>query len=135
MAYKRILTIQDISCVGQCSLTVALPIISACGVECAVMPTAVLSTHTQFQNFTFHDLTEEIKPIVDHWEKEKIDFDAVYTGYLGSFEQIRIVSHVIDALKAIDDDSFTLEFNDDESPIVLKCSIPWIAVVMPIRMK
>ena len=97
---KRIVTIQDISCLGKCSLTVALPIISAMGVECAIIPTAVLSTHTMFQNFTFHDLTEEINPIVDHWEKEKIDFDAVYTGYLGSFEQIEIVSGVFEKMKA-----------------------------------
>ena len=97
---KRIVTIQDISCLGKCSLTVALPIISAMGVECAIIPTAVLSTHTMFKNFTFHDLTEEINPIVDHWEKEKIDFDAVYTGYLGSFEQIEIVSGVFEKMKA-----------------------------------
>jgi len=96
---KRIVTIQDISCLGKCSLTVALPIISAMGVECAIIPTAVLSTHTMFKNFTFHDLTQEIEPIVDHWKKEEISFDAVYTGYLGSFEQIEIVSGVFEKLK------------------------------------
>lgn len=85
---KRIVTMQDISCVGKCSLTVALPIISAMGVETAVMPTAVLSTHTAFSEFTFHDLTAEVKPIMDVWKREKITFDAVYTGYLGSFEQL-----------------------------------------------
>mgnify|MGYP003299615164 CR=1 FL=1 len=89
---KRIVTVQDISAVGKCSLTVALPIISACGVECAVMPTAVLSTHTQFSGFTFHDLTDEIEPISEHWQKEGLTFDAIYTGYLGSAEQI---AHVI----------------------------------------
>lgn len=88
---KRIVTIQDISCVGKCSLTVALPIISAMGVETAILPTAVLSTHTQFKNFTFHDLTGEITPISDTWKKEQIDFDAIYTGYLGSFEQINLM--------------------------------------------
>jgi len=97
---KRIVTIQDISCVGRCSLTVALPIISALGCECAVIPTAVLSNHTAFSGFTFCDLTDQISPIVDQWQKEGLIFDAVYTGYLGSFEQIRIVSHVIDRLKA-----------------------------------
>lgn len=97
---KRIVTIQDISCVGRCSLTVALPIISALGIECAVIPTAVLSNHTAFSGFTFCDLTDQIMPIVKQWQKEGLTFDAIYTGYLGSFEQIRIVSHVIDALKA-----------------------------------
>lgn len=88
---KRILTVQDISCVGKCSLTVALPIISAMGVEAAILPTAVLSTHTMFKGFTFRDLTEDITPICDHWKKEQINFDAIYTGYLGSFEQIELV--------------------------------------------
>ncbi len=94
---KRIVTVQDISAVGKCSLTVALPIISACGVECAVMPTAVLSTHTQFSGFTFHDLTGEMRPVAEHWKKEGIDFDAIYTGYLGSEEQIQIVSEMFDS--------------------------------------
>lgn len=96
---KRIVTIQDISCVGKCSLTVALPIISAMGVECGIIPTAVLSTHTMFKNFTCRDLTDEIEPIVAHWQSESIDFDAVYTGYLGSFEQIDIVSSVFKTMK------------------------------------
>lgn len=90
---KRIVTIQDISCVGKCSLTVALPIISAMGIECAVIPTAVLSTHTAFSDFTFSDLTDEIEKISRHWAKEGITFDAVYTGYLGSFRQIDIVKN------------------------------------------
>ncbi len=88
---KRIISIQDISALGKCSLTVALPIISAMGVECAVVPTAVLSTHTQFQGFTFCDLTDEMEPIADHWKREGFRFDAVYTGYLGSFRQVDIV--------------------------------------------
>lgn len=96
---KRIVSVQDISAVGKCSLTVALPIISACGVECAVMPTAVLSTHTQFTGFTFHDLTAEIEPIYSHWKKEGLDFDAIYTGYLGSFDQIRLVEEMAETLK------------------------------------
>ncbi len=91
---KRIVTVQDISAVGKCSLTVALPIISACGVECAVLPTAVLSTHTQFQNFTFHDLTGEMAPITKHWKNEGLTFDAIYTGYLGSFDQIELVEQM-----------------------------------------
>ena len=88
---KRIISIQDISALGKCSLTVALPIISAMGIECAVVPTAVLSTHTQFKGWTFHDLTDEMDPIADHWKKEGFTFDAIYTGYLGSFRQVDIV--------------------------------------------
>lgn len=93
---KRIMTIQDISCVGKCSLTVALPIISAAGVEAGVLPTAVLSTHTAFPKFTFCDLTDEIAPISDTFSELGIDFDAIYTGYLGSFRQLELVSDFID---------------------------------------
>ena len=89
---KRIVTIQDISCFGKCSLTVALPIISAMGVECAILPTAVLSTHTGgFTGFTFRDLTEDIDKISAHWKESGLSFDAIYTGYLGSEEQLRLV--------------------------------------------
>lgn len=91
---KRIVTIQDISCFGKCSLTVALPLISAMGVEAAVIPTAVLSTHTGcgFSGYTFHDLTADIPEIAQHWAKLQLHFDGIYTGYLGSLEQIQIVS-------------------------------------------
>ena len=92
---KRILTVQDISCLGKCSLTVALPIISSMGIEAAVLPTAVLSTHTQFSRFTFRDLTEDIKPILDHWKEENVGFDALYTGYLGSGEQIDLMKGML----------------------------------------
>ncbi len=92
MHYKRVLTVQDISCVGQCSLTVALPIISACGVETCVLPSAVLSTHTGgFTGYTFRDLTEDMPSIAAHWQKEGIAFDAIYTGYLGSTKQVDYV--------------------------------------------
>lgn len=95
MQYKRILTVQDISCVGQCSLTVALPVISACGVETAVLPSAVLSTHTGgFTGYTFRDLTEDMPAIKDHWVKEGLKFDAIYTGYLGSAKQIDYVTDI-----------------------------------------
>ncbi len=98
MSYPRILTIQDISCVGQCSLTVALPIISACGIETAILPSAVLSTHTAgFKGYTFRDLTEDMPGIMSHWVKEGIKFDAVYTGYLGSTKQIEYVSAIMDS--------------------------------------
>lgn len=96
MHVKRILTIQDISCVGQCSLTVALPILSACGLETAVLPSAVLSTHTGgFTGYTFRDLTEDIPAIAAHWKKEGIRFDAFYTGYLGSSHQINYVADIL----------------------------------------
>ena len=88
---KRILTVQDISCVGKCSLTVALPIISAMGIEACILPTAVLATHTAFSEFTFHDLTDEMDVIINSWERQKIDFEAIYTGYLGSEKQIDTV--------------------------------------------
>lgn len=96
---KRIVTIQDISCVGKCSLTVALPIISAMGIEASIIPTAVLSAHTIFEGHTFKDLTNEIAPISEHWKKEGFDFDAIYTGYLGSKKQIDIVSKFFDDFK------------------------------------
>ena len=88
---KRLVTIQDISCVGKCSLTVATPIISAMGVETAILPTAVLSTHTMFKRFTFRDLSSDIPKIAEHWKGENIGFDAIYTGYLGSIEQIEML--------------------------------------------
>ena len=96
---KRIVTVQDISCVGKCSLTVALPIISAMGIETAILPTAVLSTHTMFKNFTCKDLTDQIKPITEHWKQEQVEFGAVYTGYLGSFEQIALMKEMFDDFK------------------------------------
>lgn len=96
---KRLVTIQDISCVGKCSLTVALPIISAMGVETAVIPTAVLSTHTMFKNFTFRDLSSDIPEISKHWKDEEISFDAIYTGYLGSIEQIDILKELFKEFK------------------------------------
>ncbi|MDE7263036.1 MAG: pyridoxamine kinase [Anaeroplasmataceae bacterium] len=95
---KKILTIQDISCMGQCSLTVALPIISAFGIETAVIPTAVLSTHTAFNGFTFHDLTEELPQIQEHWEHEQIRFDGFYTGYIGSIQQIQYIKNMMNRL-------------------------------------
>ena len=89
---KRVVTIQDISCFGKCSITVALPIISAMGIECAIIPTSVLSTHTGgFEGFTFRDLSEDIPKIKEHWKKYKLSFDTIYTGYLGSHSQIDYV--------------------------------------------
>lgn len=105
---KKVLTIQDISCFGKCSLTVALPIISAMGSETAIIPTAVLSTHTGgFEGYTFRDLTEDIEGIIDHWAKIPLAFDTVYSGYLGSYKQIDILCNIFDgfacdSLKIVD---------------------------------
>ena len=109
MANQKILTIQDISCVGQCSLTVALPVISSCGIETCVLPSAVLSTHTGgFSGYTFRDLTEDMPGINEHWKKENIKFGAIYTGYLGSTKQIDYVKTIFkeaadtECLKVVD---------------------------------
>ena len=99
---KKVLTIQDISCLGKCSTTVALPIISAMGVETVILPTAVLSTHTMFKNFTVKDLMDQLVPITDHWKAEGVKFDAIYTGYLGSAEEIEIVKKIFDEFKTED---------------------------------
>lgn len=99
MSYKRVLTVQDISCFGQCSLTVALPILSVAGSETAIIPSAVLSTHTGgFKGYTFRDLTDDIPLIQEHWLAEGISFDAVYSGYLGSVEQIDIVKNLFEKI-------------------------------------
>jgi pyridoxine kinase len=95
MQQKRVLAVHDISCVGKCSLTVALPIISATGVECSALPTAVLSTHTGgFKGYTFRDLTDDIEPILNHWKSLDVKFDGVYTGYLGSARQVELVEGI-----------------------------------------
>ena len=106
---KRMLSVQDISCFGKCSLTVALPIVSAMGVECAVLPTAVLSTHTGcgFHDYTFHDLTEDIPHIARHWESLGLSFDTLQSGYIGSRHQAELVKALFDrfgkgAIRVID---------------------------------
>ena len=101
MSQKRIAAIHDISGVGKCSLTVALPICSAAGIETAVIPTAVLSTHTGgFKNFTFRDLTDDIMPIAKHWKENGFEFEAIYTGYLGSARQIELVKEAADLISS-----------------------------------
>lgn len=101
MAYKRILTIQDISCLGQCSMTVALPILSACGHETCILPVAMLSTHTGgFGEVYKRDLTEDMPAICEHWKREGITFDCIYVGYLSSAKQIEHVLQIIDSLMA-----------------------------------
>lgn len=104
---KKVLTIQDISCLGKCSLTVALPVLSALGCETVILPTAVLSTHTMFQNFTVKDLSDQIGPITEHWKSEGVKFDAIYTGYLGTVEQIGQIKEVFQ------------KFRDDNTTIIV----------------
>lgn len=99
MPYQRILTIQDISCVGQCSATVALPILSACGHETCILPAAVLSTHTGgFGRPVICNLQEKLESIWQHWQREGIRFDAIYTGYLGSCAAIQTASQIMDEM-------------------------------------
>ena len=99
---KRIASIQDISCLGRCSLTVALPVISAMGVECAIVPTAVLSAHTAFPGFVSRDLTDQLPAIAAHWRAQHVHFDALYTGYIASVEQVQQVLDFFDAVKSAD---------------------------------
>lgn len=100
---KRVAAIHDISCVGRCSLTVALPIISAAGFDTSVLPTAILSTHTGgFEGFTYRDLTKDIEPISKHWQSLDLKFDAMYSGFLGSFEQIDLVADLFNTFRTRD---------------------------------
>lgn len=97
---KNVLIVQDISSFGKCSTTVALPIISACGVTGSILPTSLLSTHTgpEFPGFTFLDLFENMKATLNHWEDLGIKFDAVYTGYLGMIEHVDLLIDYIPKL-------------------------------------
>lgn len=100
---KRVAAIHDLSGFGKCSLTVALPILSAAGIETSALPTAILSTHTGgISGYTYHDLTEDMRPIMKHWKSLDIKFDAIYTGFLGSFEQLDIVKEFFDAFRQED---------------------------------
>lgn len=104
---KRIATIQDFSCVGKCSLTVALPIISAAGIECCCVPTAVLSNHTGFPRFYVRDLTEDLDRFSAEFKANEITFDAIYTGYLASSSQVEYVR------------SFIADFRKDDSCVLI----------------
>ena len=96
---KRVVTSHDISCTGRCSLTVALPILSSLGIETIILPTSILSTHTSgFTGFTFLDLKDESRKITKHWENYPREIDAVYTGFLGSIEQINILNEYISSM-------------------------------------
>ena len=100
MRQSRVLAIHDISGVGRCSLTVALPVLSAAGIECSVLPTALLSTHTgDFEGYTYRDLSDDLLPMAEHWASLNLKFDAIYTGYLGSLKQVEIIKQVITLLR------------------------------------
>ena len=100
---KRVAAIHDLSGFGKCSLTVALPILSAAGIETSAMPTAILSTNTGgFTGFTYLDTTSEMRPFTKHLESLDIRFDAIYTGFLGSFEQLDIVNEFFGTFKRED---------------------------------
>lgn len=100
---KRVAAIHDLSGFGKCSLTVALPILSAAGIETSALPTAILSTHTGgISGYTYRDLTEDMRPVMKHWKSLDIKFDTIYTGFLGSFEQLDIVKEFFDAFRQED---------------------------------
>ena len=100
---KCVAAIHDISGFGKCSLTVILPILSAAGVQTSVIPTALLSTHTGgLPGYTYRDLTPDMLPIAQHWHNLGLSFDAVYSGFLGSFEQISVVSQIMDLFREKD---------------------------------
>ena len=103
---KRVLALHDLSCFGSCSLTVALPIISAFGHDCIPLPNSLLSTHTGIDGFTMLDLTPNMRPIMEHWGSLGLDFDCIYTGFLGNDEQIDIAADTIDRLA--DDDTLVV---------------------------
>ncbi|MCR5613544.1 pyridoxamine kinase [Treponema sp.] len=138
---KRLLTIQDISCVGQCSLTVALPVISACGIETGILPSSVLSNHTAgFSGWTFHDLTDDMPKILDRWLTEKVTFDAFYTGYVSKAQ----IPHILDimektaragALRIVDpvmaDNGKLYAGFDDDFPQEMKKLCKGADVIMP----
>ncbi len=99
---KKAVTIQDISCIGKCSITVALPILSALGIETAVLPTALLSTHSGFDGFYFHDLSKDFFPIINHWKEQGFIFDSIYTGYLGTIDHVDYVKEFVKEFKKDD---------------------------------
>ena len=96
----RIAVLQDLSCVGRCSLGVAMSVLPAMGLEVAALPTSLLSTHTAFEGFTFVDLSDEMERIMAHWKALKLRFDAIYIGYLGSIRLIEMTERFIDTFRA-----------------------------------
>ena len=99
---KKVAAVHDLSGVGRVSLTVVIPILSSMGFQACSLPTAVLSNHTQYPDFSFLDLTDEMPKIIKEWERLGVEFDAIYTGYLGSPRQARIVSGFINDFRRTD---------------------------------
>jgi len=102
LSTPRIAAIHDLSCFGRCSLTIALPVLSAMGCQCCPLPTALLSAHTGFPGNTFLDLTAEMGRIADHWTAMDLQFDAIYSGFLGSADQVDTVARFFDTFKKSD---------------------------------
>lgn len=99
---KRVAVINDITGFGRCSIAAALPIISAMKIQCCPLPTAILSAHTGFENYFLRDFTKDMKPYMEHWKSQKLEFDGIATGFLGSKEQIEEVIHFFDLFKTKD---------------------------------
>ena len=136
---KRIIAINDISSFGKCSLTVAISILGAAGVETCALPTAVLSAHTGFKGYTFCDLTENILPSASHWKNMGLSFDGIYSGYLGSKEQVKCVEEIMDmfsvGIKVVDpvmgDDGELYDGFDDDFPKEMRKLIKRADVIVP----
>ena len=136
---KRVIAINDISSFGKCSLTVAISILGASGVETCAVPTAVLSAHTGFKGYTFRDLTDNILPSANHWKSMELVFDGIYSGYLGSKEQVECVEKVMDmfsvGVKVVDpvmgDDGVLYDGFTEEFPQEMKKLIKRADVIVP----
>lgn len=133
---QRVIAINDISSFGKCSLTVAISILGASGLETCAVPTAVLSAHTGFKGYTFCDLTENILPSAEHWRKLGLEFDGIYSGYLGSKEQVECVSKLMDMfdvkIKLVDPvmgddgvlyDGFRADFCDEMKKLIKRADV------------
>lgn len=94
---KKIAAVHDLSGIGRVSLTSVIPILSTMGIQVCPLPTAVLSSHTQYPDFVKVDLTEHLMPFIQHWARLELKFDAIYSGYLASAAQVSIVEHLIDS--------------------------------------
>lgn len=136
---RRVIAINDISSFGKCSLSVAIPILSAAGIETCALPTAVLSAHTGFKGYTFCDLTDNILPAANHWKTLGLSFDGIYTGYLGSKEQVECVEKIMEMfpfnIKLVDpvmgDDGVLYDGFSEDFPNEMKKLIKRADVIVP----
>ncbi len=136
---KRVIAINDISSFGKCSLSVAISILSAAGIETCALPTAVLSAHTGFKGYTFCDLTDNILPAASHWKELGLSFDGIYSGYLGSKEQVECVEKIMKDfsfdIKLVDpvmgDDGVLYDGFDSDFPNEMKKLIRCADVIVP----